>query len=415
MGNLTFEEKEKMVLDNLKSMETIKERLSQLSKQITNDLPNNKKLFDEFISQTRFELARRKKELESAESILNDEKVNFIQIKENTFNELDEIAREKSKGFPWVAKAFADYFYLQKLKIADYLESKKRSAPVEAERIRQIARERRIIEEKLRIAQNIINYYQELFPFLEEFLGDPEEEILKYILSRNIEKPIRDVDEIGVDPVRIYLGNLSPEEYQKLSTSEKNQRALDNYWSRPKNKWQVGKDYERYIGYLFEIKGYSVYYQGILEGYDDLGRDLICRTRNETLIVQCKRWSQNKNIHEKHINQLYGTVVKYRMDHPKENVIAMLYTTTKLSERAKEFARYLEVRIFEVFPLGKYPCIKCNISTKTGERIYHLPFDQQYDRTLITEERNECYMETVAEAEKLGFRRAFRWHGDKKL
>ena len=48
---------------------------------------------------------------------------------------------------------------------------------------------------------------------------------------------------------------------------------------------------------------------------------------------------------------------------------------------------------------------------RNGEKIYHLPFDQQYDRTLIKEEKNECYLETVKEAEALGFRRAFRWRG----
>jgi hypothetical protein len=51
------------------------------------------------------------------------------------------------------------------------------------------------------------------------------------------------------------------------------------------------------------------------------------------------------------------------------------------------------------------------VSRKDGIKIYHLPFDQQYDRTIIEEERNERYVETVKEAEALGFRRAFRWKG----
>jgi hypothetical protein len=50
------------------------------------------------------------------------------------------------------------------------------------------------------------------------------------------------------------------------------------------------------------------------------------------------------------------------------------------------------------------------VSLRDGTKIYDLPFDQQYDRTLI-EYKDECYVETVAEAEKLGFRRAFRWRG----
>ena len=56
--------------------------------------------------------------------------------------------------------------------------------------------------------------------------------------------------------------------------------------------------------------------------------------------------------------------------------------------------------------------IKCNIS-KTGEKIYHLPFDQQYDRVEISPNKGECYVYTVKEAEDRGFRRAFRWVSDK--
>jgi len=50
---------------------------------------------------------------------------------------------------------------------------------------------------------------------------------------------------------------------------------------------------------------------------------------------------------------------------------------------------------------------------RDGSKIYHLPFDQQYDSTII-KYKNECYVETIAEAEALGFRRAFRWRGDQQ-
>ena len=72
---------------------------------------------------------------------------------------VDTLAKEKSQGFPWLAKAYSDYFYLQKLKEANYLQYKSHPAPTSAEKVRNIARERRAIEEKLRIAQGIINYY----------------------------------------------------------------------------------------------------------------------------------------------------------------------------------------------------------------------------------------------------------------
>lgn len=53
--------------------------------------------------------------------------------------------------------------------------------------------------------------------------------------------------------------------------------------------------------------------------------------------------------------------------------------------------------------------IKCNIGSN-GEKIYHLPFDQQYDKTRI-DKKGEFYAKTTEEAEKKGFRRAFKWHG----
>lgn len=65
------------------------------------------------------------------------------------------------------------------------------------------------------------------------------------------------------------------------------------------------------------------------------------------------------------------------------------------------------MKIIENRLLEKYPVIKCNISSN-GEKIYHLPFDQQYDRTLI-KNNGEFYALTVKEAENKGFRRAFRW------
>ena len=65
----------------------------------------------------------------------------------------------------------------------------------------------------------------------------------------------------------------------------------------------------------------------------------------------------------------------------------------------------------ESFPVSEYPVVKCNVSRLSGEKIYHLPFDQQYDKTLIEPSRGELYAWTVAEAEALGFRRAWRWQG----
>jgi hypothetical protein len=40
----------------------------------------------------------------------------------------------------------------------------------------------------------------------------------------------------------------SDEEYNNLSDTEKNIRVLEYYKKRKKRNWEIGKDFERYIG-----------------------------------------------------------------------------------------------------------------------------------------------------------------------
>ena len=152
-----------------------------------------------------------------------------------------------------------------------------------------------------------------------------------------------------------------------------------------------------------------------------------------TLIIQCKCWSKKKQkvIHEKHINQLYGTTIKYYIDYrhgknptqddengsinlfpelKRKNIIPVFVSTVPYSETALEFAEALGVQCRNM-DMGSYPMIKCNKSHHTGEKIYHLPFDQQYDTCVINKDEGEFYALTVQEAEEKGFRRAKRWLG----
>lgn len=318
-----------------------------------------------------------------------------------------QLAKEKTKGFPWLAKAYSDYLHLQDLKEADYLESKSHPAVKAAEHVREIAAKRRIAEQLYRVLKYQLEYYENLFPWLVDFKGEDLDDLIRQIMAKK-EKGRVELEEPD-DPAKKWLTEA---EYSKLPTAEKYQLALDRYWQKKKSKWEIGRDYERYIGYCYESNGYNIYYQGIIEGLADLGRDLIASKDNNVEIIQCKYWSKGKEIHEKHIFQLYGTIVAYRIDHPEKQVSACFATSTRLSDRAKQFAKELRMETLENYPLKHYPCIKCNVSRRDGTKIYHLPFDQQYDRTLIEEERNECYAETVAEAEALGFRHAFRWRGE---
>lgn len=302
-------------------------------------------------------------------------------------------------GRKWAADYLAEIYAQRHELIAYNLTIQKRAARKAAEEIKSMRQEKKqIFAENLLLKQKL-NLYRDYFPFL----TDLDEEIMC--------NPSDEFDETGnldqtFDRTRKYL---TAEEYQKLSTIDKNQLALDRYLNGKLSKVQIGRLYEMYLGWLYEKNGYVVTYNGIEQGVEDMGRDLICIKPNETVIVQAKCWSQSKTIHEKHVYQLYGTVCTYKIEHPEvKKVRAFLYVTNQLSPVARAAAQMLKIKVEENFALDKsFPMIKCNIG-KSGEKIYHLPFDQQYNKTQI-KSPGEMYCRTVAEAEANGFRRAKRY------
>jgi hypothetical protein len=331
-----------------------------------------------------------------------------------------QIADEKTQGFPWLAKAYADYYALLDRRIADGLAGKAHPARKAAEEVREAGLRRRHAETLWREYRYQINCYEDLFPWLRELREIEDDELL---LAQTASTPGSAPEAEPSDPARQYL---TSGEYEKLTTVEKYQLALDRYWLSRKSSRAIGRDYERFVGYLFEREGWEVVYFGIGKGFEDLGRDLVVTKDGQTCIVQCKCWSRENTIHEKHVFQLYGTTIEYFLSNAGDStppldgqqlgaladnpVKAAFYTSTALSERAREFARALGITVREDFPLQRYPCIKCNYTKEHG-RIYHLPFDQQYDRTKIQDPSTERFVETVAEAEALGYRRAHRWRG----
>ncbi|MBE2283576.1 MAG: restriction endonuclease [Prosthecobacter sp.] len=355
----------------------------------------------------RLEEAKRYRERKARlDRVEEDERKNAQEVERlcQVANDVQLLAKQKSTGFPWLADAYADYFKLQELKIAEDLERKARPARKAAEEVRAASQRRRQAEREARVLRYQLLMFEKLFPWLSEF----KEEGIDDEMIRVTDEASGYDSESDDDRA---LKWLTPEEFARLPTNQKYQLALDRYRSNRRSKWEVGRDYERFIGYQYERDGFDVTYHGIEEGLDDMGRDLICKRDNRVVIVQCKCWSADRPIHEKHIFQLFGTVKVFQIDHPSMVVSGHFVTSTRLSPRAKVFADSLAIKTKEDFPLREYPCIKCNISPRGGEKIYHLPFDQQYDRTKIIPNSGEFYAMTVVEAEKRGFRRAFRYRG----
>ena len=317
---------------------------------------------------------------------------------------LSEIAKSNLRAIPYMAAIMAEFetYGLEKLaRKLDWGSSFERLKKVK--NIREIKRDAEAMVAKNKEAYYQLEYLLNMFPNLRDVI-DEEFDTL----------PIIEVSElVNYDTTRDYL---SKEEYEQLSPCERNQLALDRYRnSHKKTKWQIGRDYELYVGYKYSLKGYSIDYFGSYMGIEDLGRDIIAKKGDTTLIIQCKYWSSRKQIHENHINQLFGTMMCYCIENDidKSKVKGVLVTNIELSDMARKMAKLLKIEVVEHFESGDYPCIKCNINRDTygiETKIYHLPFDQQYDATKI-DHKGEFMATTVAEAEAAGFRRAFKWFG----
>ncbi len=316
---------------------------------------------------------------------------------------LQRIRDESSQRFPFLADLYAEYYDIALAKIERDLLEKHPPAKESAKRVASLRRELRPLNKRVNELEHQLRYLTEIFPWLDEFVTIPPKDAYLFQTAASGAAPD------AQDEYEVLRNWLSPEEYQALPRAEKYQRALDRYQRRKKTDWEIGIEYERYIGYLCERQGYRVEYSGALMGLADMGRDLVLTAGEQTVVIQCKRWAKEKTLHEKHIFQLFGTC--YLLSLQRSHVIGAFVTTAALSDVALQCARQLDIRVYEHIPIGEYPCVKCNVS-RSGERIYHLPFDQQYDHVVIDPSRGEFYAFTVAEAEDAGFRRAFRWHGD---
>ena len=340
-----------------------------------------------------------------------DERIKELQIKNEELTQrlndsvfVSEKAKSNLSAIPYMSAIMADFetYGLEKLvRKLDWGSSQERLKKVKA--IKEIRKDAEAMVEKNLESRYQLAYLLNLFPNLQDVIDADFQQL-----------PIVDVNDLSeYDAARDYL---SKEEYAALSTSERNQLALDRYKnSHKRSKWQIGRDYELFVGYKYQQHGYIVDNFGEYMGLEDLGRDIIAKKGTKTCIIQCKYWSSKKQIHENHINQLYGTMVSYCIENNvnKEDVSGILITNIELSPMAKKVAAYLGIKYVEKFEMGEYPCIKCNIGhNEFGEktRIYHLPFDQQYDSTKISG-KDEFMAMTVAEAERAGFRRAFKWFG----
>jgi len=306
-----------------------------------------------------------------------------IEKNKNEYKKLQKALNDRYQTHPYLAEIVANYK-------AAKIEANVKDPKTKRDLMAQIKR----VEKEKAMLQNQIAVYEYMFPVLNSFKEAPPDKL---------EQAISNADGTG-----FHYQWLSPEEYATLTSVEKQQRWIEKYFHhRSANAWEAGIKYERYIGYLCEKEGYKVKYSGALLKLNDMGRDLIATKGKSVYIIQCKRFADHKEIHENHLFQLFGSVTHYASEHPDKKVTGVFVTSTKLSSVAAECADKLSLERYENVVFQEYPIIKCNVS-HTGEKIYHLPFDQQYDSVSVEVNKGECYVATVDEAEALGYRHAMR-------
>lgn len=370
------------------------------------------------IEQYERELIRKDKVINAKDELLErtvkekDAKIASITREKNLElerrnSEFEKMLEGNLKSMPYLAGMMADYLTYDIEVLAKHLDwgaDQKRLKKVKD--IREIRKEASDRIEAAKEAEYQLAYLLEIYPELQDIIETDYRDIF-------VANSIEDYSE-NYDNTRRYLNR---DEWDRLSESDRNQLALDRYIeSRSKNKWQIGRDYEESVAYnMYELDGWNAEPTGITQKLEDMGRDIIAKKGRAVDIVQCKYWSKDKVIHEKHVFQLFGTTILYMMDHRGEGLIItpVFVTNIELSPVAREAARFLKVKVIENYPMHSFPRIKCNIGRDEyglQTKIYHLPMDQQYDNVLIDYSKGEFRAFTVREAEMKGFRRAYRWH-----
>lgn len=335
-------------------------------------------------------LKKQEQELESIQNRLALERQEIQKVRETAIS-----------SAPWLAEELSCLTAFLDGQIEQELRQGKRPARKAAEQVARIRAEKKELVRQNHLYKTRLNLYESLVPWLPDLESEEEAEENYQLLQSGPEQ----------EPA-VETEYLSRAEIRNLPPSERNQRLLERYIGRPRSNWLAGIDFERYIGYEYERHGFRVRFNGALRGRSDLGRDLIVRKGKSVYIVQCKRWRAGREVRENAVFQLIGSVIGYSREHPEEHPLGVLVVTCALSETARLFAQYLGLEVHESVPFagpGSYPLIKCH-NAPGGEKIYHLPMDQQYDTVGIDFASGDFYARTVAEAEAAGFRRAHRWH-----
>ncbi len=194
--------------------------------------------------------------------------------------------------------------------------------------------------------------------------------------------------------------------YELLSRFKSRHDDVDSVQREKLSSDELVQMYERYIGFLNESRGHEVIYSRLLEKDNESGFDLLVRTKGEVLVIRAKYSRDNKVIQGDEIFQLQGAMTHYRLTHKSENYVVrpVFYTSAKFSQSAQDIAKKLGVELTNLELNTNYPMVKC-CAFQSGQKLYFLPTDSEYDEIAMSLHDESCFVQTVEDAKKKGFNR----------
>ncbi len=148
-------------------------------------------------------------------------------------------------------------------------------------------------------------------------------------------------------------------------------------------------------------------YNGLREGMNDGGIDLVARAPRKIRLIQCKRW--NRPISIDTIARLQGGVERFvwneRKDKPaksRTHILGVLATSGDVEPEAQALAEHLGIFVMKNLAYKSYPAVKAQ-EIAEGMGRFLLPFNSGYDRMDFCMGRGGRFFGTVREALANGF------------
>lgn len=359
----------------------------------------------ELIFNYELKLSKQQVEYENQITKLKDNKhIEAMKKKEKLLRTEFQVKKDLAsyKLNPIMIKLYDDFFKKSIEDYQNYFSNKIRPSMKSAEILGEIKND----------YKNLQIENRQLKLMLSEFIPDEETNT----------KEEKEESSFDVEEKAYKYGRLPKEQWEKLTYVEKLDVVLERYKNSWKDKLNIGLEFERYCGYLYEKKGYQVKYWGILNGKSDGGIDLVAKSKTKTLYIQCKYWGTSKTIRENTISQLFGSALKMALDNGEtyetfikkvksEKIRIILLTKTEISEEAKSFCEKLNVIYQEKIEIKQnYPRVKLVYGE---EKIFYIPTDLQYDNISFGSTNKEYDRAfTCKEAEEKGYRHCYKWRGN---